>query len=146
MVYFNKNFQAGLFMSVQSPNSVAFSRCCQRYHTCVGFAENTSLGQLNTYNLISHKYKDRFLYFNDLCMSLLVLYKLLSTTADAPSYWIINFHEFPIPVFFWELKKLASILLSYLTGAKLLFVLQASRQLGLLVTLPSTKWTIALIL
>ena len=103
----------GLFMSVQSPNSVAFSRCCQRYHTCVGFAENTSFGQLNTYNLISHKYKDRFLYFNYLCMSLLVLYILLSTTADAPSYCIINFHEFPIPVFLWEPKKLASILLSY---------------------------------
>lgn len=101
-------------MSVQSPNSLAFSRCCQRYHTYVGFAENTSFGQLNTYNLIFHKYKDRFLYFNDLCMSSLVLYILLSTTADAPSYCIISFHEFPIPVFLWEPKKLASILLSYL--------------------------------
>lgn len=101
-------------MSVQSPNSVAFSRRCQRYHPCVGFAENTSFGQLNTYNLIFHRYKDRFLYFNDLCVSSLVLYILLSTTVDAPSYCIINFHEFPIPVFLWEPKKLVSILLSHL--------------------------------
>lgn len=81
---------------------------------CVGSAENTSFGQLNTYNLIFHKHKDRFLYFNDLCMSFLVLYILLSTTADAPSDCLINFHEFPIPVFLWEPKKLVSILLSYL--------------------------------
>ena len=47
-------------------------------------------------------------------MSSLVLYILLSTTADASSDCLINFHEFPIPVFLWEPKKLVSILLSYL--------------------------------
>ena len=47
-------------------------------------------------------------------MSFFVLYIRLSTTADAPSDCLINFHEFPIPVFLWEPKKLVSILLSYL--------------------------------